>query len=72
MIMANEERFIQVGVTALRDPGTGDFLPSVPLYIREDDCTEGAQEQFIQNIGKLFALRFKDYVDKCREAGVEI
>ena len=31
-------KYIQVGVTALRDPVTGDFLPAVPLYIREDDA----------------------------------
>ena len=29
--------YIQVGVTAMRDPITGDFLPSVPLYIRAED-----------------------------------
>ena len=29
--------FIQIGVTALRDPGTGEYLPSVPLYIRAED-----------------------------------
>lgn len=29
--------YIQVGVTALRDPVTGEYLPAVPLYIREED-----------------------------------
>ena len=29
--------FIQVGTTALRDPGTGEFLPAVPLYVRAED-----------------------------------
>ena len=28
--------YIQIGITALRTPG-GDFLPSVPLYAREED-----------------------------------
>lgn len=28
-----EQKFIQVGFTALRDPATGDHLPPVPLYI---------------------------------------
>ena len=32
-----EGRYIQVGVTALRDPKTGEFMPAVPLYIREED-----------------------------------
>ena len=29
--------YIQIGTTALRDPATGDFLPSVPLFIRAED-----------------------------------
>jgi len=29
--------YIQVGTTAMRDPVTGEFLPSVPLFIREED-----------------------------------
>ena len=29
--------YIQIGVTALRDPVTGEYLPAVPLYIREED-----------------------------------
>ena len=31
-------RFVQVGVTAMRDPVTGGFLPSVPLYVKEEDA----------------------------------
>lgn len=27
----------QIGVTAMRDPATGAFLPSVPLYINAED-----------------------------------
>lgn len=30
-------KYIQIGQTALRDPVTGEFLPAVPLYIREKD-----------------------------------
>lgn len=29
--------YIEIGMTALRDPATGDFLPAVPLYIRAED-----------------------------------
>ena len=35
-IMAPKE-YIQVGYTALRRPGTGEFLPAVKLYIEADD-----------------------------------
>ena len=30
--------YIQIGVTALRDPVTGEALPAVPLYIRAEDA----------------------------------
>ncbi len=29
--------YIQIGVTALRDPVTGEALEAVPLYIRRSD-----------------------------------
>ena len=38
------EKYIQVGYTALRDPATGDFLPVVPLYIKADGNAEEAQQ----------------------------
>lgn len=31
------EGFVQVGVTALRDPVTLEFLPAVPLYVAAED-----------------------------------
>ena len=34
--MKNGE-FVQIGVTAMRTP-TGDFLPSVPIYIKTTDA----------------------------------
>lgn len=57
------EKYIQVGVTALRDPGTGEYLPAVPLYIKAEDGAEEAEEKLIEDIGKLLAHRFKAYVD---------
>lgn len=67
-----EEKYIQVGVTALRDPATGDFLPAVPLYIKAEDGAEEAQEKLISDIGRLFALRMKAYVDGCKKAGIAL
>lgn len=34
MIMSG---YIQIGSTAMRDPASGEFLPSVPLFIRAED-----------------------------------
>lgn len=67
-----EEKYIQVGFTALRDPATGDFLPAVPLYIKAEDNAEEAAEQLTHDVGKLLAQRIKQYIDGCKEAGVEL
>lgn len=66
------EKYIQIGVTALRNPGTGEFLPAVPLYIKAEDSAPAAEEKLISDIGNLLAHRIKAYVDKCKEAGVSI
>ena len=60
------EKYIQVGVTALRDPATGDFLPSVPLYVKADEATEEAEKQMINDLGKALAGMMKKYIDGCR------
>lgn len=36
--MAQEEKFIQVGVTALRDPATGEFLPAERIRRYKAGC----------------------------------
>lgn len=69
--MAKKEKFIQVGVTAMRGPD-GEFLPSVPLYIKAEDGAEEAEEALIHDIGHLLALRMKSYVDGCKAAGVHV
>ncbi len=46
--MSNEV-FIQVGVTALRSP-TGEFLPSVPLYIKADKLKQSGLAQVEENL----------------------
>ena len=70
--MAGEEKYIQIGVTALRDPATGELLPAVPLYIKADDMAEQEEQKLIDGIGNLLAHRFKDYMDGCRKAGIEV
>jgi len=63
--------YIQVGVTAMRDRGTGEFLPAVPLFVRAEDLDEGAEERLIESFSKLLALRYRDYVEGCRSAGLQ-
>ena len=59
------EKYIQVGVTALRDPATGNFLPSVPLYVKADEAAVEAEKKMINDIAKVFAGMMKSYIDGC-------
>lgn len=61
--------FVQVGCTALRDPATGEYLPAVPLYIKAEDWAVEAQDRLINDLGKLFAHRMKQYLDGVPEMG---
>lgn len=70
--MPKQEKYIQVGVTALRDPATGEFLPAVPLYIKAGDGAEEAEEKLIEDIGKLMAERIRRYKAACKAANVSI
>jgi hypothetical protein len=66
------ERYIQVGVTALRDPMTGGYLPSVPLYIEATDDAVAAEDRLLDNIGGVLAQKFKQYMDGCKKAEVAL
>ena len=67
--MAEREAYIQVGVTALRDPVTGDFLPAVPLFIRAEDGARADEERLIADLGKLMAQRIARYQAASMAAG---
>lgn len=61
--------YVQIGVTALRAPN-GEFLPSVPLFIRAEDAGEinpttghtVAEDLAFDDIAKEFAKTFGQYV----------
>ena len=67
-----KSKYIQVGETALRDPVTGEFLPSVPLYVQAEGGAEEAEKGLIDDIGALLAHKMKAYRDGCRKAGVMV
>ena len=67
-----EDKYIEVGVTALRDPATGNYLPAVPLYIKADESAKEAQQNLINDLGKLFAHQIKAYMAGCQKAGVDV
>lgn len=63
-------KFIQIGMTALRDPGTGEFLPAVPLYIREED-REKCEPKVVINgdaLQRELAKKFAAYKREERKA----
>lgn len=64
------EEYIQIGVTALRDPVTGEFLPSVPLYIKKTPEIQQAEDYMIGDIAKVFASRMKQYIQENGRKGV--
>lgn len=70
--MDGKEEYLQIGVTALRDPTTGEYLPAVPLYIRAEDSAAAEEQHLIDDIGNLLAKRIKKYMDGCREAGAAV
>ena len=67
-----QDSYVQDGVTALRDPKTGDFLPAIPLYVKVEDVGEDAEKPMLEDFAKLMALRMKQYKTGCKAAGVAI
>lgn len=70
--MAEKERFIQVGFTAMRDPKTGDYHTAVPLYVKATEGTEEAEQALINDLGRLFADRIRRYRERCEAEGVTV
>jgi hypothetical protein len=64
---------VQIGIKALRAPN-GDFLPSVPIYaeIAKTDITPSGitktENDTIDELSRVLAKKFKQYVDECRAA----
>lgn len=69
--------FIQVGIIAYRKPN-GEFLPAKPIYeeIPDDQLTKSKttkQDELACNeIAKLLAHKYKQYVDGCRAEKIRI
>lgn len=72
MSETNKLEYIQVGVTAARDPLTGGFLPAVPLYIAATDAAQASADKLIEDIQGLLAARYAAYVDSVKAAGFAV
>lgn len=57
--------YLQIGVTALRDPKTGEFLPSVPLYVKAEskEAVETAEKAFAGDIAGVLADKMRKYME---------
>lgn len=63
-----EQKFIQVGFTALRDPtNPAKHLQPVPLYI--EATPEAAEDEgaMVKDIGRVFADKMKQYIEASEE-----
>lgn len=60
---------IPVGSFALRDPATGEFLPSVPLYIEKDERAQASEAMLHREIAHIFADKFGQYAEGCELIG---
>ncbi len=58
-----EQKFVQVGFTAMRDPATGGHLPPVPLYIEATPEVVAEEGAMLKDIGRVFADKMKQYVE---------
>ena len=57
------DRYIQIGVTALRDPATGEFLPATPLYIKETPEAIKSKDKMASDFGRLMAGHMRKYLE---------
>ncbi|MCI8527281.1 MAG: hypothetical protein HFF17_15530 [Oscillospiraceae bacterium] len=60
---------ISVGSFALRDPATGDFLPSVPLYIEANEQAQVNEAVLHREIAHIFAGKMRQYAEGCEMIG---
>ena len=65
--MSKSKKYVQIGVTAMRDPVTGEMLPSVPLYIRRED----AESDAVVQIRIELASKMDEYLTALAKAGME-
>lgn len=70
-----QEVYIQVGVTALRSP-TGDFLPSVPLFIKADKLKQSglarSEEKLLRDVSGVFVDKYRQQKEKDGEAKANV
>ena len=64
--------YVQIGVTALRAPGTGEFLQAVPLYIRAEDAEGPYVPKDDGGLMKELSEKMKQYHEAAMAADQEV
>ena len=61
--------YVQIGTTALRDPRTGEFLESVPLFVKAEDAGK-CQSVVIsgEDLARTLADKFGDYLKQSKKS----
>lgn len=72
MDIEQAEGFVCVGYTALRSPATGEFMPAVPMYIKEENAADAGGLELMDDIGQVLAGKIKQYIEGCKKAGVPV
>lgn len=58
-----KQAFVQIGTTAARDPVTGEFLQSEPIFKEITPELEKAEAATYNDAGKMLAEKMKHYID---------
>lgn len=62
---------IQVGVTAMKDPVTGDYQTPLPLYVIADPVSIAQEESLIRDFAQIAGEKFRQYMAAQRAEAAE-
>lgn len=58
--------YIQIGTMASRNLDTGEFYNAIPIYGETTPELRQTESTAMQEVAKLFAQKFKQYIDECK------
>ncbi len=67
--MQKKIEVIEIGSFALRDTATGGFLPSMPLYIENNERAKESEAILRREIARIFAGKMRQYAEGCEMIG---
>lgn len=63
--------YLQIGVTAMRDPVTGKPLEAVPIYIKRSDAGKTPAVD-LKSFTAVMTEKMKQYLDACHKQGLSL